>query len=50
VVRNTNNELLAPVPAVRVSPRTIAAAAERVRGEAVELVDAARKKEEDESA
>jgi hypothetical protein len=42
-ISDTNNEPLAPVPAILVSTGAIAALAERVGGDAVELVDAAKK-------
>ena len=41
-ISDTNNEPLAPVPAILVSTGAIAALAERVGGDAVELVDAAK--------
>ena len=42
-----NNELLTPVPAIRISAGAIAATAERIGGDAVELVDAAKGKTEE---
>jgi hypothetical protein len=44
---NTNSKPLAPVPAIRISARATTAAAERVRGDAVELVDTAAKEKKE---
>lgn len=45
VTSDRNDKLLAPVSAIRVSARAIAAAAERVGGDAIELVDAAEERQ-----